>query len=185
MKTPKSKPAHPLLSSTLKLAASALSLLLLGASSPAQGNDNRAPSVPAAIQAPDGNKVHFHAYAIGVQIYHWNATLATWGASTPEAVLLDSDGNVVGKHYAGPTWEANSGSFVKGARIAGVTVDPTAIPWLLLRSTTNSPSGIFGDITYIQRVNTVGGLAPHDPGTANGQEFRSPYTAEYFFYREQ
>ena len=185
MKTSKPKPAQSLLFSTLKLTAPALALVLLGESSPAQGNDNRAPSVPATIQAQDGNKVHFHAYAIGVQIYHWNATLATWGASTPEAVLLDSDGNVVGKHYAGPTWEANSGSFVKGARIAGVTVDTTAIPWLLLGRTTNSPSGIFANITYIQRVNTVGGLAPHDPGTSNGQEFRSPYTAEYFFYREQ
>src|SRR6266481_1275745 len=112
MKNPKSKPNLPLFCSTLKLAAPALALSLLGASSPAhsQSNDNRAPTVPAAIQAPDGNKVHFHAYAIGVQIYHWNATLATWGASTPEAVLFDSDGNVVGKHYAGPTWEANSGS---------------------------------------------------------------------------
>lgn len=185
MKNPKYKPIDPLCCSTLKLTASTLALLLLGAGSLAhsQGTDNRAPTVPSTIQAPEGSKVHFHAYAIGVQIYHWNAALATWGASTPDAVLFDADGNVVGTHYAGPTWEANSGSFVKGAKIAGVTVDTTAIPWLLLGATTNSPSGIFGDITYIQRVNTVAGLAPHDPGTSDGQEFRSPYTAEYFFYR--
>ena len=34
-----------------------------------------APEVPAAIQTPgETNKVHFHAYAVGVQIYLCNGT---------------------------------------------------------------------------------------------------------------
>ena len=38
-------------------------------------------------------------------------------------------------------------------------------------------------MTYIQRVNTVGGLAPAEPGDFVGQEVEVPYTAEYYFYR--
>jgi hypothetical protein len=37
----------------------------------------------------------------------------------------------------------------------------------------------------IQRVNTVGGIAPSTLGTFVGQEARVPYTTEYFFYWEQ
>jgi len=156
----------------------------------ARATDNRAPDLSASnltnLVPPGGtNKVHFHVYAIGLQIYHWDATLSTWGASTPSAVLLDGDGNVVGSHYAGPTWESNSGSTVRGVRIAASTPDSTAIPWLLLQAFPQTDSGIFAPTTYIQRVNTVGGKAPSRSGAFDGEEFNSAYTAEYFFYREK
>lgn len=153
------------------------------------GNDNRAPDVPEAIKVPEGNKMHFHAYAIGVQIYAWTINpmngVGSWVFRAPEAVLFDGDGDLVGTHYAGPTWESESGSKVVAARVAGVTVDATAIPWLLLKAASTEGPGILDRTTYVQRVNTVGGLAPSTPGTAAGQEACVPYTAEYFFYREQ
>jgi hypothetical protein len=164
------------------VAAALVTLVLLhSATARAQGTDNRAPDVPDAIAVPVGNKVHFHTYAEGVQIYTWNGT--NWVFKAPEAVLFDADGNIVGTHYAGPTWKSNSGSTVVGARVAGVTVDSTAIPWLLLRATSMSGPGIFKKITYIHRVNTEGGLAPTERGSFAGQEVEVPYTAEYFFYR--
>jgi hypothetical protein len=43
--------------------------------------------------------------------------------------------------------------------------------------------GIFARTTYIQRVNTKGGLAPTAPGTSIGAIAEVPYTAEYYFYR--
>src|SRR5215212_1784351 len=43
--------------------------------------DNRAPDLPSALcdrlQVRSGNKVAFHVYALGVQIYRWNGT--SWG----------------------------------------------------------------------------------------------------------
>lgn len=151
-------------------------------------SDNRAPELSGsatAIAVPPGNKVHFHAYAIGVQIYTWNGT--TWGASVPEAVLYDADGNVVGIHYAGPTWETESGSKVVGLRVAAASafppVDPNAIPWLLLQAASTEGPGVLQRTSYIQRVHTAGGKAPASPGTAVGEVARIPYTAEYFFYR--
>ena len=168
----------------------ALSLLALTLFAPVQASnvhDQRAPEVPDNLKVPAGNKVHFHVFAIGVQIYVWTVTptVASWMFRAPEAVLFaSSDGGVVGTHYAGPTWESNSGSTVVGQRLAGSTV-PNAIPWLLLQAKTTEGPGIFARTTYIQRVNTAGGLAPFDPGTSMGQEARVFYTAEYYFYRAQ
>jgi hypothetical protein len=91
---------------------------------------------------------------------------------------------VVGTHYAGPTWESNSGSYVVGAVEIRCTPDPDAIPWLRLRAVESDGPGIFHRVTYIQRVNTVGGLAPSEPGEFPGDVARVPYTADYFFYRQ-
>ena len=178
---------------TATLARALLALLLFGAFLPcvqAQGKGKRAPQLPATLQVPAGHKLHARAYAEGVQIYVWtvnptNAALSSWVFREPEAILYaDAGGHgEIGIHYAGPTWESNSGSKVVGARVAGSTVDPTAIPWLLLQTTTAKGPGIFARTTYIQRVNTVGGLAPATPGTSAGQEARVPYTAVYFFFR--
>lgn len=160
------------------------------------GTDKRAPEVPASLQVPDGNKVSFHAYAVGVQIYGATASATSptgfaWTFRAPEAVLFDAEGNVVGMHYAfaGPTrpaWESESGSRVVGARtVPPVPVTPNAIPWLVLSAVPDDTigPGIFARTTYIQRVNTSGGLAPAAAPTALGQEARVPYTAEYFFFR--
>jgi hypothetical protein len=169
-----------------KVKVGALALLLGGgltALAVESGNDNRAPEVPEAIEVPDGNKVHFHGFGQGVQIYTWNGS--SWGAAVPEATLYDTEGNVVAIHFAGPTWESNSGSKVVGAVVPPrVTVDPDAIPWLLLKAVSTEGDGIFANTTYIQRVNTTGGKAPSADGTVIGQVARVPYTADYFFYRQ-
>lgn len=61
---------------------------------------------------------------------------------------------------------------------------PDAIPWLLLGAVSQGP-GVFHRVAFIQRVNTVGGNAPSDPGSFTGEEARIPYTTEYLFYRAQ
>jgi hypothetical protein len=156
--------------------------LLLGAGLTALAADNRAPEVPDDIAVPVGNKVHFHAYGVGVQIYTWNGS--TWGAAVPEATLFHSEG-VVATHFAGPTWVSNSGSKVVGALPPkSVIVDSNAIPWLRLDAKNPQGPGIFADTTFIQRVNTVGGKAPLENGSFVGQVARVPYAADYFFYRQ-
>ena len=69
------------------------------------------------------------------------------------------------------------------SRLEGCTPDPTAIPWLLLQTVSTEGPGIFDRVTYIQRVNTAGGLAPAAPGPFISAEEEVPYTAEYYFYR--
>jgi len=154
------------------------------------GDDNRAPDLPSPLcddlQAPPGHKVAFHTYALGVQIYRWNG--ASWDFVAPVAMLF-ADANYRGKvgiHYAGPTWESNDGSNVVAKRLKGCDPEPTAaIPWLLLQAVSTEGSGIFSRVTYIQRVNTTGGLKPTTPGSFIGAEVKVPYAAEYYFYRAE
>jgi hypothetical protein len=172
----------------LDLTLVTLALLLLTLVAPAgakPGNDNRAPDLGDCddLHVPAGNKVAFHVYAEGVQLYSWNGT--SWIFVAPEAGLFADAGyeGLVGIHYAGPTWESLSGSRVLGAVLERCTPDPDAIPWLLLGTVFSEAPGIFHRVTFIQRVNTVGGNAPADPGNVSGEVVRVPYTTEYFFYR--
>ena len=195
MNAPKNKMNDSALSSSAKLILKALPLLLCSALALLQawaGNDNRDPDVPMAIQPPgDTNKVAFHVYAIGVQIYTNDSTTFAWGLKAPEAALFDADGNVVGIHYAYgytaagapiPAWETESGSLVVGSRVASSSGGAGNIAWLLLQAIHTERPGVLERTTYVQRVNTAGGVMP-PVVTQPGQEVRVPYTAEYFFYR--
>lgn len=160
------------------------SVAVARASTPSSSPDLPTPLCDS-VQVPEGNRLAFRVYAIGVQVYRWNGT--AWGFVEPVATLFaDSRFNgEVGTHYVGPTWESNSGSKVVAARVPGTgcTPDSTAIPWLLLKTVSTEGAGIFSSVTYIQRVNTTDGLAPTAPGTVVGEVKEVPYTAEYYFYR--
>jgi hypothetical protein len=69
--------------------------------------------------------------------------------------------------------------------VAGFTDDPNSIAELLLKASSHQGKGIMDDITYIQRLETVGGLAPTEGCDADhvGVIARVPYSATYFFYR--
>ena len=175
-----------------RIAVLALLLAVAGAAAAsiatARADDNnRAPDLPSPlcdrVQVPEGNKAAFHAYALGVQIYRWNG--AAWAFVEPVATLFADAGyhSKVGIHYAGPTWESNSGSKVQAMRLDSCTPDSNAIPWLLLQAVSNEGPGIFGSATYVQRLNTTGGVAPAAPGRSIGAVVEVPYTAEYLFYR--
>jgi hypothetical protein len=148
-----------------------------------------APPVPnAALQVPAGNHLAFSFDAIGVQIYTCTATATgtAWVFSAPEATLYNEGGQVAGTHYAGPTWQADDGTTVVGARVAGATVDASSIPWLLLRAVSHTgDDGRMSDVSYIQRLDTTGGLAPASGCDADhvGSVARVDYTATYYFYR--
>jgi len=153
-------------------------------------DNTNGPELPpqcVSIQVEAGNELAFHVYARGVQIYRWNG--ASWDFVAPVATLF-AEANYfgeVGNHYVGPTWESKSGSKVVGRRVLGTgcTPDQSAIAWLLLEKVSTSGSGILSSVTYIQRVNTTGGLTPTDSGLTIGEVQEVPYTAEYYFYRAQ
>jgi hypothetical protein len=150
-----------------------------------------APSVPAAIQVPAGNVPYLLGRATGTQNYtcQQSSTGFAWTLVSPSATLVDDKGKQIMTHFGGPTWQAKDGSKVVGARVDGVTVSPSAIQWLLLRVTSATPGPEGGDqlmgTTFIQRVNTTGGLAPTTGCDAGhvGAEQRVPYTSDYYFYK--
>ena len=136
-----------------------------------------------SLRVPERNKLVLHAFASGVQIYQW--TGSAWSFVAPAATLFANKEKhePIGTHFAGPTWESTSGSKVVGATLKRCTPDANSIPWLLLQAVSTSGHGIFEHVTFIQRLNTVGGNAPANPGTTIGETANVPYTAEYFFYR--
>jgi Protein of unknown function (DUF3455) len=163
----------------------ALLLALVGASSASA--HVKPPTVPSGLQPPVGNQVVKVGHAVGVQIYTCNGT--AWTLTGPRANLYNEHGKLRWIHFAGPTWQHNDGSKVVGQLFApAVTVSPTAIPWLLLRGA-STEAGPFGDqmvgTTFIQRVNTTGGLAPTAPCTPSnpGTVVEVPYTADYYFWK--
>ena len=148
------------------------------------------PVVPPEIQVPAGNKLFLKVHAVGTQNYTCNGAGA-WGPAVPAADLFDKHGNQVGTHFGGPTWQYHDGSSVLGVKIAGVFVPPppapaTAIQWLLVQKVSTQPGSGGGDrlvgTTYIQRINTTGGLAPTG-ACVTGSTANVPYTADYYFYR--
>jgi hypothetical protein len=182
------KHTHKTRSHTTKLAlglTGVVALAMAATAAASQSHRGRAPDLGTCqnLQVAPQNPVIWHVYAEGVQIYRWNGT--SWVFVAPEAVLFaDAGGHgQVGFHYAGPTWETFSGSKVVGVVIDRCMPDPTAIPWLKLGAVSKQGPGVLDQVGLIQRVNTVGGIAPAQAGTFPGQEARVPYTTEYFFYR--
>jgi hypothetical protein len=150
------------------------------------------PDVPTRIAVPAGHKLFLVGHATGVQIYRCNTTATggyAWGLLAPRATLTGDNGKTIATHFAGPTWQATDGSTVVGSKVDGVTVDPTAVPWLLLAkasSTVGADGTRLTATTYIQRINTVGGLPPSadacNVGTV-GTTAEIPYTADYEFWK--
>ncbi len=146
--------------------------------------------VPDILKTPPNQIVLLEAKAEGVQIYECktqqNDSLKfEWKFKAPEADLYDTDGKIIARHYAGPTWESNDGSKVVGEVKEKYSVpDAKSIPWLLLSAKSGSAVGTFSQITSIQRINTEGGQAPTEVcnQTQLGKEVRIPYEAVYRFY---
>jgi hypothetical protein len=136
-------------------------------------------SVPSAIRVPPGNRLVARLDAQGVQVYQ--CTAGAWGFLEPVAELSDRSPADATIHFRGPSWESiRDGSLVEATTIASSPV-VGSIPQLLLQATRTRGDGIFGGVTYVQRLNTTGGVMP-TTACADGQAQGVPYTAEYRFY---
>jgi len=142
---------------------------------------------PPQLQPPANEQLLLQVHAKGDQIYTCKSDAAqfTWTLKAPDAQLFDKDGKSFGKHFAGPSWEANDGSRVTGKAVANApSPDADSIPWLLVNVISHDGSGVLSRASTIQRLNTHGGKAPATGCDAShlGQELRVPYSADYLFF---
>jgi hypothetical protein len=164
--------------------AAALGLRLM----PAAAQTTSLADLPAALR-PAGLAVYLEVKASGVQIYVCGKTDTDaygWTFKAPEAALFDAAKKEIGKHYAGPTWEALAGGKVVGAvKASAPAAQAGAIPWLLLDIKSSEGAGPFNQAKAILRVATQGGVAPAQGCDAAhaGEEARVPYTATYLFLK--
>jgi hypothetical protein len=157
------------------------------------------PDVPGIIQVPAGNQLFRAAHAVGTQDYICLSTGWALLAYGPQATLFNEDNEQILTHFLSPypagsnkffpTWQdSRDTSTVWASAVPGAsyTPDPTAVAWLLLKVVGKAVGPTGGDkmfsTTYIQRLNTTGGLKPTTT-CAEGEKALVPYTADYFFYK--
>jgi hypothetical protein len=170
------------------LAAAATTLALSACSTTTM---TKVSNAPAAVTVPIGNKVAMHTIGRGDLTYECRAkanmpNAFEWVFVGPNAILYDANQAAVGKYYGGPTWEANDGSKVTGKQLA-VAPSPNAgaIPLQLVQTNPATGNGVMTGVTYIQRLNTMGGVAPADACAASnpGAKKLVKYQADYVFYK--
>ena len=136
------------------------------------------------LAVDDDESVAFIAPAKGVQIYECRNS--EWAFVAPAADLFDANGKKIGRHFAGPQWEAEDGSRITGTGVKARSDAPVAgaIPWLLLSAQSVGGKGVFSGVSSVRRVHTAGGVAPraHCSPAETGQLVRVPYTADYYFF---
>ena len=124
------------------------------------------------------------AHGQGVQIYtcmkdpDW-----AWKLKAPHATLFDHKGKIIGKHFAGPTWQLNDESQVQGKALQ-VRQQPGTIPWLIVAVHSTGAQGRLSHVDIVRRTDTHGGAAPSTGCDAvhAGAEVRIPYSATYSFF---
>jgi len=141
--------------------------------------------VPDAIAAK-GETAVLTVHAEGAQVYDCKADPAgklIWQFREPIATLM-RDGQTVGRHYVGPTWESVDGSRVVGkpiGRAPGATA--ADIPWLKLEVSEAHGAGVLAGVTTVQRINTKGGQFEGACDKA-GATYAAPYAADYVFLKK-
>ena len=140
--------------------------------------------------APD-SKLYLVVHATGVQNYTCQAN-GTWLFTDPEATLYKTTGarKPIGTHFLNfasgrPVWQLKDRSSVEAARTATASGGAGNIAWLLLQAvapSAGSDGGRLTRTTWVQRLNTSGGVAPAGPCTP-GDRSAVPYSTDYFFWR--
>jgi hypothetical protein len=138
---------------------------------------------PAALKVPDGNRLTGVFSAAGVQTY--TCADGAWKLLEPAATLWakhDRSHRPVALHSRGPVWVSTvDGSAVNAAAIANSPKTGT-IPELLLQSTATRGTGVFAGVSYVQRLDTHGGVAPTTACSGTDQ-ISVRYSATYAFYK--
>jgi hypothetical protein len=164
-------------------------------------------ALPANLEVPAGNLPFLITRAEGTQNYVCvpSGPSFVWAFFGPQATLLNENNQQVATHFLSPnpaeggtpraTWQDSGDTSALWAAMVASSTDPNfvapgAIPWLLLRTVGTQLGSTLGNkfavTTYVQRVNTEGGVAP-GAGCRSardaGKKALVPYSTDYVFYR--
>jgi hypothetical protein len=138
------------------------------------------------LKNPEGVAEVLRLHSKGVQIFRCEnlQTGLHWSFRQPEAELIATDGTPVGRHGAKFSFE-----YADGSKLVSEVVDHVpspnddTLPWLLLSSHSYG-KGVLAGVTYVQRIETVGGMPPSSCQQAQlNQVLRVPFQADFVFYR--
>jgi len=148
-------------------------------------------AVKLPLNAPKGNVRVLTVYAEGFQKYKavskgGDPDVLEWSFVAPLADLFDVHNNKIGTHSAGPSWQLSANDSIFAQQFTPARTSPSpdgaGVDWLLLMPKEGkTPTGIFANVAYIQRVATKGGKAPTTPPDNISSTVNVPYTAIYRF----
>ncbi len=166
------------------------------------------PAVPAGLEVEAGHRLFLVGHATGTQNFVCTSAggAFVWAFFGPQATLFDDRDGQLTTHFlsanpdeggeARPSWQHSRDTSRVWAKQKAMSADPDfvepgAIPWLLLEvvGTEPGPNGghRLSETTFIQRINTSGGVAPTtgcaQPSDVGRSKALVPYTADYFFYK--
>lgn len=170
------------------------------------------PDIPFDVQVETGNEAYLVGHAVGTQNYVCLPCDPTkpgcpfgvaYSLFTPQATLSNDQSEQLIHHFNSPnpfeggtiraTWQHSRDTSTVWAKVVGTAiVREDSIAWVLLNvKDTGAQAGPTGGdkltkTTFIQRLNTFGGLAPKTGCSAPeniGTKAFVPYRADYFFYK--
>ena len=181
-------------STVLAVSATALLTACAGMSPMAGGTAGKTfsqESLPDAVKVPAGHVVAMETIGAGDITYECRAKAATPGAAEwvfvgPQADLKSRAGAKVGTYFGPPaTWASMDGSKITGTQVAIAPLGAGNIPAQLVKANPAMGAGAMTGITYIQRVATMGGVAPASACdvASLGRKEVVKYQADYVFWK--
>ena len=175
----------------------------------AQAQTVTPPPVPDKIEVQPPDVAFLRGRGVGTQNYECQPVNSLgrvgWVLFTPQATLFDDQDEQLITHFFSPNpiengivrvaWQDSRDTSSVWGRIVESSDDPNfvnagAIPWLKIERVGAQAGPTGGDTlsrtTFIQRLNTEGGLAPStgcERPTDIGKKQFVPYAADYFFYK--
>jgi hypothetical protein len=178
----------PLLRSLL-LAVAAASVLGACNYRPLQPYNNQK-DLPEAVRVPDGHRPVLEATSNGELLYECQAVRRSpyeyeWLLRTGVA-LTDTYGNrITHKPGARASWVHQDGSSVMAREFIEVSNGAHNLTLQRYRAEASETPGMLHNISYVQRLRTVGGWIATTPCSAPqlGMRRTVPYEADYIFWR--
>ena len=149
------------------------------------------------VCVPSGTSVRFLLFTPQATLFDDEGEQLTTHYFSPNPSEVNTDPKVISAHTIRATWQdSKDSSTVWGKVNPGNSstdsnyVEPGAIPWLLVTIAGHQDGPTGGDrlsgTTFIQRLNTHGGVAPSTGCTSLGDLGNTafvPYTTDYYFYK--
>lgn len=147
------------------------------------------PPLPTAVTVPPGHRHALTLKALGTLNYECRAHAGMsgsygWVLDAPDATLRHWSGLALGRYYGGPTWEHRDGSKLTARIVA--TSPARGLPTQLLEARSVGGRGELSDVTYIQRLNAMGGEPAAACEQASiGRGHSLEFSADYLFYKKK
>lgn len=152
---------------------------------------NNQKDLPEAVRVPDGYQPVLEATSNGRLVYECQAVKRApyeyeWLMRNASVDLTDTYGaTIMHKPGARASWVHRDGSSVTAREFSEVSNGSNNLPLQRYIAQSSGVPGVLHNVTYVQRLRTVGGWISSTPCSSAqlGMRMTVPYEADYIFWR--